>query len=95
MRRLDYKEQLIDYFKRNISKNYTVDALKFSLISQGYSRVVVDQALEEANKQLAEKAPILKEKPIIKHQYYDFNNKPINPEPFTFWEKIVNLFRGR
>ena len=96
MRRLEYKEQLVDYFMKNLSKNYTADALKFSLVSQqGYSRVVVDQALEEANKRLAEKAPELKEKPIIKHQYYDFDNNPITPEPFKFWEKIVNFFRGR
>jgi len=92
MRRLEYKEQLVDYFIRNLKKNYTAESLTFSLVSQGYSRVIVDQALQEANKQIAETAPVLKEKPVIKHQYYDYDNNPITPEPFTVWERIVNFF---
>jgi hypothetical protein len=96
MRRLDYKRELVDYFKKNLSKNYTVEPLKFALINQGYSRAAIDQALEQANKELSEKAPkIQKEKPIIRYAVYDQNNKPINVEPFTFWEKVVNFFRGR
>jgi SOS response regulatory protein OraA/RecX len=93
MRRLDYKEQLIDYFKKNISKGYTSDALKFSLVKQGYSRVIVDQAFEQANKELAEKAPTLKEKPVIKYSIYDEKNNPIHLQPLSFWEKIRGLFR--
>jgi hypothetical protein len=95
MRRLDNKRELVDYFKRNLSKNYTVEALKFALERQGYSRVMIEQAIEQANKEIAERAPVIKEKPVIKHEYYDENNKPIQVEPFNFWEKIVNFFRGR
>jgi len=95
MRRLDNKRQLVEYFKKNLSKNYTPDTLKFALIDQGYSRSVIDEALEEAHKELAETAPILKEKPIIKYELYDQNDNPINVEPFTVWEKMVNFFRGR
>jgi SOS response regulatory protein OraA/RecX len=96
MRRLDNKRELVDYFKKNLSKNYTAESLKFALINQGYSRAAIDQALEQANKELSENAPKLpKEKPIIKYEVYDQNNKPINVEPFTFWEKVVNFFRGR
>ena len=96
MRRLDNKRELVEYFKKNLSKNYTADSLRFALIRQGYSKVAIDLAIEQANKEISEKAPKLtKEKPIIKYEVYDQNNRPIQIEPFTFWEKIVNFFRGR
>lgn len=95
MRRLDYKHQLVDYFIRNLeSKKYTADSLKFALINQGYSRVAVSQAYDEANKQIAEKAPVLKEKPIIKHEIYDMNDNLIEMNKMGFFEKISNWFRG-
>lgn len=94
MRRLDYKRELVDYFKKNLAKNYTESSLKYALESQGYSRVMIDKALETAHKEMAEKAPILKEKPIIKYQVYDFENNPVKVEPFSFWEKIKNFFKG-
>ena len=31
------KEQLAEYFKRNLKKGYTADSLKWALINQGYS----------------------------------------------------------
>ena len=95
MRRLDNKRELVDYFKKNLAKNYTAEALKFALLKQGYSRVMIEQALEQANKEMAAKAPVIKEKPIIKYEIYDQNDKPIKIEPFTFWEKVINFFRGR
>jgi len=95
MRRLDYKHQLIDYFIRNLeSKKYTADALKFALINQGYSRVAVNKAYEEAIKQIANKAPVLKEKPIIKHEIYDMNDNLISMKKMGFFEKIWNRIRG-
>jgi len=95
MRRLDYKHQLVDYFIRNLeSKRYDADSLKYALINQGYSQVAVTQAYEEAVKQMAEKAPILKEKPIIKHEVYDLNNNPIDVEPMSRWEKFVYRLKG-
>ena len=95
MRRLEYKEQLVDYFKRNLAKGYTVDSLKFALANQGYSRVSVEQALDQTNKDLAEKAPRVMEKPVIKYSVYDENNKPVHIEPFTFWERVKLFFKGR
>jgi len=77
MRRLDYKQQLVDYFKKNLQKGYPPDSLKFSLIDQGYSRVAVDQAFTEANKELAAKAPEFKEKPRITYEVLDEHDKPI------------------
>lgn len=95
MRRLDYKKQLVDYFKKNISsKRYDGETLKFALYNQGYSRVAVDQAYEIAIKEMAEKAPILKEKPIIRHEIYDMNDNPIHIEPISRWEKFINRLKG-
>ncbi len=95
MRRLDHKRQLIEYFKKNLSKDYTADTLKFALVTQGYSRVVVDQALEQANKELSEKAPVLREKPVIKYELYDEQNRKIKVEPFNWWEKVKFFLKGR
>ena len=95
MRSLDSKRELIEYFKRNLGKGYTADSLRFALIDQVYSRAAIDQAIETANKEIAEKAPQLKEKPIIKYELYDENYKKVEIEPFTFWEKIKFWFKGR
>lgn len=73
----DYKRKLINYFKKNITKGYTSDSLRFALQSQGYSKSVVEDALNKANKELAEKAPALKEKPKIKYEIIDEYDKPI------------------
>ena len=47
------REQLKEYFMRNLKKAYTPDTLKWALINQGYSRVVVETALEEAQKEIS------------------------------------------
>ena len=63
-----YMKTLVTYIKKNLSKGYTVDSLKWSLISQGYSRTEVDRAIKLTNEELAKSAPKIKEKPIIKFQ---------------------------
>ena len=67
-------QQLAEYILKNIKKGYTIDALKFSLISQGYTRISVENAIDLANKELAKEIPIIKEKPRITY-------KPIGEEP--------------
>jgi hypothetical protein len=42
-----------------------MDSLKFSLISQGYTKITVESAIELANKKLAKEIPIMKEHPEI------------------------------
>ena len=64
-------QKLADYIKKNISKGYTMDALRFSLLNQGYSKTSVEKAIEIANKQLAAQAPKIQEKPVIKYQTID------------------------
>lgn len=95
MKEADRKNQLVEYFKKNLAKNYPEDSLKFALMSQGYSRSSIDQALETAHKEIAKTAPMLKEKPVIKYELYNENNEPINVEPFTFWEKVKFFLKGK
>ena len=86
----DYKRHVINYFKQNLSKGYTVETLRWALINQGYSRSIVELALQTAQKELADKAPILKEKPIIKYEIIDENNKPITIKK-SWWKKVLGL----
>lgn len=66
-------QQLADYIKKNLSKGYTQDSLRFALLKQGYSRTTVEKALEIANKQMAAQAPKMIEKPVVKFQIIDDN----------------------
>ncbi|MBD3252445.1 hypothetical protein GF386_01815 [Candidatus Pacearchaeota archaeon] len=67
----DYIKQLANYFKKNLTKGYTAESLKVSLLNQGYSRISVENAFNLANQQLAEAAPVMKEKPQIVYKIYD------------------------
>lgn len=84
-----YKRNVVDYFKKNLTKGYTPESLKWALIEQGYSKIMVESALERANKELSEKAPKLKpkEKPKIRYQLYGADNKPIEIKK-PFWKKL-------
>ncbi|MDD5191505.1 MAG: hypothetical protein PHH54_02545 [Candidatus Nanoarchaeia archaeon] len=93
----DHIQQLADYIRRNLSKGYTMDALRFSLMKQGYSRISVEKAIELANEQLAASAPEMKEKPKITYTLLDENGNPINNVEFAkekkgFWQKIKGRF---
>ncbi|MCK5043677.1 hypothetical protein KAR52_01580 [Candidatus Pacearchaeota archaeon] len=90
MGRIDSEKKLVEYFKKNLVKGYTLDALKFALINQGYSRTIVERAIQQTNKELSEKAPILKEKPKITYEIIDENNKPISVKK-SFWKRILGL----
>lgn len=92
MEEISSRKKLVDYFKKNLKKGYTQDALKYALLSQGYSRSIVDLALIQANKELAKQAPILKEKPIIKYEVIDEDDNPVKVEikkPWWTWLKRI------
>jgi hypothetical protein len=84
----DYKRRLIEYFKKNLKKGYTEESLKWALINQGYSKVIVETTIEKANKELALEAPILKEKPVIQHFIVDENDKQIKLKK-PWWKRIL------
>ena len=87
MRSEEYKSRLVEYFKKNLKKGYTEESLKWALINQGYSRSMIDSALERTHKELAEEAPILKEKPVIKYELLDENNRPISIRK-PWWKRL-------
>ncbi len=74
---IDITSQLAGHIKKNLEKGYNQDTLRFSLISQGYSRITVEKALEKANQELAKKVPEVKEKPRIIYKIIGEDNKPI------------------
>lgn len=90
----DYIQQIANYIKRNLAKGYTLDSLKFSLTSQGYSRLSVENAIKLANEQLAEKAPAMKEKPLITYKVITGDSTLVYEKKRGFWKKILEtVFR--
>ncbi|MFA5953805.1 MAG: hypothetical protein WC812_04385 [Candidatus Pacearchaeota archaeon] len=87
MRTEEQNRQLAEYFKRNLKKGYTEESLKFALMRQGYSRTAVEQAIEQAHKELSEKAPLFKEKPMINYEVVDEKNQPVKLKK-SFFKKI-------
>jgi len=86
----DITSQLIEHIKKNLAKGYNQDTLKFSLMSQGYSRITVENALEKANKELAETVPEVKEKPKIIYRLIGEDNNPIqvSEQKKGFWKSL-------
>ena len=93
MRNDSYLRQLIDYIKKNLSKGYTLESLKWALVKQGYSRTEIQRAIEIANKELAEAAPKIKEKPVIKYELLDENDRTIytKQKKKPFWKRWFGL----
>jgi hypothetical protein len=81
------RDKIAEYFRKNLKKGYTEDALKWALIRQGYSRTAVELAIRRLNKKLAKDAPVLKEKPRIKYQIIDEHNRPIEIKK-PWWKRI-------
>ena len=92
MTRYERNRNLVEYFKKNLAKGYPSETLKWALVKQGYLRMDVMKALEKANQELAEVAPVLKEKPKIKYQVIDEYDRPITIK-HPWWKKILARFR--
>ena len=87
----NYMQQLVDYIKKNLSKGYTLESLKWALIEQGHSRVQVANALELFNKQMAAQSPKLVEKPQIKVET-DVTDIKVEEES-SLWSKVKGWFK--
>lgn len=81
------RKNLVEYFKKNLKKGYTLDSLRWSLVKQGYSRSAVDLAAQKVQEELANQAPVLKAKPQIKYQIIDEFDKPVQIKKpwWKFW----------
>lgn len=91
MKDTDHKRELVDYFKKNLKKGYTVDSLTTALTQQGYPRTRVEKAREIANLELAKAAPVIKEKPVIQHEVYDESNHLVAKKS-GFFKRISSIF---
>jgi hypothetical protein len=80
----DSKRSLVEYVKKNLKKGYTLDSLKWALIKQGYSRSLVEESLNIANKELSDEAPVLKDRPEIKHEVVEEVHEPKK----SFWKRL-------
>jgi hypothetical protein len=85
------KETIIDYIKKNIKKGYTIESLKYALLNQGYSRITIENSIKESQKEIAKKIPKLNEKPLIKYELYDSENKLIKKNKKSFFSKLFRL----
>jgi hypothetical protein len=89
MRESEKRQKLVNYIKRNLKKGYTIEALRWALINQDYSKVLVEKAIQEANEELAQKAPILEDKPKITYNIIDENNQPVKIKK-SWWKKLLD-----
>ncbi len=48
----------VNYIKKNLQKGYDKDSLKWALINQGNSRIEVDKAFAQAEKEMARDSSI-------------------------------------
>jgi len=48
MRQTPALRSMLDYLEKNLKKGYKMDDLKYMLLSQGYSRIDVDEAIRIA-----------------------------------------------
>jgi len=85
-----YRRNLVDYFKKNLKKGYTIESLRWALLNQRYTKTAVDSAIDQTNKELAKSAPELKEKPIIKYEIIDEDDNPVTIKR-PFWKKVLGL----
>jgi len=86
---VSYKRRIIDYLKKNAKKGYPLQTLRFALIGQGYLRPMVDDAIEQAVKEMAREAPVLKDKPQIEHEVV-VDDTPV-PVKKSWWKRLFGL----
>lgn len=79
--------KIAEYYKKNIKKGYTPDALKWALINQGYQRFSVEKGIEIANQELAREAPILETKPVITHEIITESGETMEVKK-PWWKRI-------
>jgi len=90
-------DRIKTYLRKNLSKGYTLDALRISLIhTQGYSPSIVDRAIKEFHTELAKEAPVLNDKPKIHYEVLDESNSKIleSTKNASIFEKIKNFFKS-
>lgn len=83
---VNYMQNLVDYSKKNLRKNYTPDSLRWALINQGHSRIEVDKAIIQAQNELVREST----KPATSTQLIQQSQPQIEiePEQKSWWKRI-------
>lgn len=79
-------DELAEYVKKNLRKGYTVESLRWALISQGYSKFEVEKSLKKAEMDLGSEAPVLKVKPKIEVEVTPVVEE--EPKKKGFWKSL-------
>ena len=83
----DYMKGLVRYTQRNLSRRYTVDQIRLTLLQQGYSRAAVDRAIKIALESMP-KAPVdVKPAPKIEVMEPEF----VPERKRNFFQKLFGL----
>jgi hypothetical protein len=83
----DYMKGLIRYTQRNLSRKYTLDQIRLTLIQQGYSRAAVDKAIKLALESMPKPKIEVKAEPkieIVEHE-------PVPARKRTFFQKLFGM----
>jgi hypothetical protein len=84
---INNSNDLLEYLKKNIEKGYTLESLKIALIRQGYSSISIEQAIRKFNEELSKKVPVFKEKPKIRYEIFDEQDRPVKIKK-PFWRRF-------
>ncbi len=83
LRESDYVQKITERVKKNLSKGYKPESLKWALIKQGYTKTEVDKIIRLAQEQLETETPKIEEKPAETEII-----EPIVEEKKSFWKRI-------
>ena len=93
-------DDLVRHIRKNLSKEYKEDSIRWALINQGYSRTTVDRAMSQAVKEIESEHKIQEEKrkeaerPRITYQLYDENNNLIKSKNIKGARSRGSFWRG-
>jgi hypothetical protein len=82
----DYSQKLVDYLKRNLSKGYDLESLRWALVSQGYSRVQVEKAMGIVKEQMLQSVPKAAEPAKI--TAVEEPTVVVEPEKKSIWQRL-------
>jgi len=63
-REIDRITPILIYLKRNLSKGYKPEALKWALINEGYSRIEVEKGMKQVQEELDREIKIAENKAL-------------------------------
>ncbi len=85
---LSYVDQIVSYIKKNTQKGYDKESLRWALVKQGYSKMEVEKAFKQVEKEdliMASRNALNKPESVAAIQ-------PVPEEPKkSFWNKFFGL----